>query len=208
MLNPCFVQELETPQWRSTDGGHFLRFLCLLSNILFPFLWKPHILRHFLSFTFYSLGPPWSLECDPGPLYQLHMKFIFLVQVSPAPDSLWMEEAGVICIKARKRDPERPLMSRKGSSNTRSRCVMFQTSQGERAVVIILVLPVSETGLPKAVKWPLGPLQERGDSSSLYWIDHYNDKQTFTIVGFLNDSHLYFKKYMSCSFLNHTHILY
>ena len=29
---------------------------------------------------------------------------------------------------------------------------MFQTSQGERAVVIILVLPVSETGLPKAVK--------------------------------------------------------
>lgn len=100
MLNPCFVQELETPQWRSTDGGHFLRFLCLLSNTLFLFLWKPHILRHFLSSTFYSLGPPWSLECNPGPLYQLDMKFIFLVQVSPAPDSLWMEEAGVICIKA------------------------------------------------------------------------------------------------------------
>lgn len=58
----------------------------------------------------------------------------------------------MICVKAQKRDPERPLVSRKGSSNTLSRCVMFQTSQGERAVVIILVLPVSETGLPKTVK--------------------------------------------------------
>ena len=58
----------------------------------------------------------------------------------------------MICIKAQKRDPERPLISRKGSSITLSRCVMFQTSQGESAVVIILVLPVFETGLPKAVK--------------------------------------------------------
>lgn len=58
----------------------------------------------------------------------------------------------MIRVKAQKGNLERPPLRRRGSSDGLSRCVMFQSSQGERAVVTILVLPVSEIGPFKVVK--------------------------------------------------------
>jgi hypothetical protein len=60
-------------------------FLSHKWDLFFYFLWKFHDLRR--SSIFSSLGSTcWSLDCNPEPPYQLHMKSIFF---SPGITSYW-----------------------------------------------------------------------------------------------------------------------